>query len=245
MENSLVKIGLLDSGVAESLLGQVVRSACWNGQVWEQVSNDFAVDQLKHGSLLSQIIIQHCSNAEFYVAKVFQDKLTTTADAIAEGVEWLAEHNVDIINMSFGLREDRPALRNACELAVAKGICLVAASPSHGDSVYPSAYDGVVSVTGDARCTPDVVSYLQSEQADFGACAYWCKDSQSEKKIGGASFSVAHVVGKLASLYSRDEGTDQLLQALKKVCKYEGVEIISLHAREEKLKQLLKGKIDS
>jgi subtilisin family serine protease len=132
---------------------------------------------------------------EICAAQVFDQKLSCSPRQVAEAVHWLIDQEVRLINMSFGLREDRPVLRLACEAAVAAGICLVAASPARGDPVYPAAYPGVVRATGDARCQEGEIACLDTAQADFGGYP-----GNPQSVFVGASAGCAAVCVALAEL---------------------------------------------
>ena len=126
-----------------------------------------------------------------------------------------------LINLSLGLRQDRSLLREACELAVARGVLLCASSPAQGEGVYPASYPQVLRVTGDARCTQDQWSWLNTAQADFAACVRSNTAGQS-----GASLGCAALSGHLASqLLAQPQATNaQLLEWLKTNAHYHGPE---------------------
>lgn len=217
-----IRIGLLDSGVAPELQPHVKAS-----QAFVASTDDALSDRINHATPLSRILLQQAPEAELVVAKVFDQKPVTTAATISLALDWLVEQGADIVNMSFGLREDRPVLRQACEGALARGCVLLASAPAHGAPVYPSAYPGVLRVTGDARCEPGVFSHLDSQQADIGACAYWKKDDQEQRQIGGASFAVPYVAGRMARLLGEGVKREELLRQLVALpeCRYQGPEV--------------------
>ena len=72
----------------------------------------------------------------------------TTHSMVIKGIDYAADHGVDVINMSVGDKIESPAMNEACSRAAAKGVILVAASGNSGDSsvFYPAAYSSVVSV---------------------------------------------------------------------------------------------------
>jgi hypothetical protein len=55
---------------------------------------------------------------------VFDERGVTSALQVAAGIEWLVMRGVRLINLSLGLREDRPALREACAAAQDAGVSL-------------------------------------------------------------------------------------------------------------------------
>jgi hypothetical protein len=182
-----ITVGLLDSGIEPSLADRIGARRCF-------VDALPGPDRCHHGSAIARIILHHAPAARLLVADVFGARAHTTPEAVAAGLDWLRVEGAQIVNMSFGLREDRTLLRVAVEAAVAAGMILLAASPARGARVYPAGYPGVIRITGDARCAPREISALGGRPADFGACPRGL-----DGKAGGASFAVGHVSGLLAA----------------------------------------------
>ena len=123
--------------------------------------------------------------------------------------------------MSFGLREDRPSLRMACERALEQGVILVAAAPARGEPVFPAAYAGVIRATGDARCAPGELSFLNTSQADFGGHV-----RAGATGVAGASVGCAQVAARAAAFLSAHPGGSaaQLRTWLAEQASYRGPE---------------------
>jgi hypothetical protein len=187
-----IKVGLLDGGIGPhadvDVAGRVALTRSFTGEAP-------APDRLSHGARLAAIILHHAPEAELVDAQAFGARLTGSPERVAAALDWLAEQSVDIVNLSFGLRQDRPVLRAAVERAVGAGLCLIAALPARGGPVYPGDYPCVVGVTGDARCAPGEISALGGRPAAFGA-----SPRTLDGEPGGASFATAHVTGMLARL---------------------------------------------
>ncbi|MBL4802682.1 MAG: S8 family serine peptidase [Emcibacter sp.] len=191
-----VKLGLVDSGVAEQQ-AQYVHSSC-GFNVDEMVA--IQPDPLGHGTATCDIIRHHAPAVTLYNAQVFDARGVTTAATVAAAIDWLRQEKVDLINLSLGLGHDRPVLREACHQAISAGIILIASSPAQGNAVYPSAYDGVIRGTGDARCAVGDISFLDSKQADFGGCPRAINVPENQPpRIGGASMGTAHISGHAAA----------------------------------------------
>ena len=154
-------------------------------------------------------------------AQVFPQRLACSSAAVVAALDWLLDRGPRLVNMSFGLRRDDAALRAVCMRAVDSGVLLVAASPARGDPVYPAAYPGVLRATGDARCAPGELSWLDSPQADVGAHV-----SAHKGPIAGASVGCARVSAALLQyLGDRAEaGRDDALAWLRSRARYQGVE---------------------
>ncbi len=189
----MLKVGIIDSGIPASAQPQVANAMGFcqaNGAVRQDNSN--LQDQLGHGSAVAEIITRHSPGIGLLIAKVFFNKLSCTAGQIAAALDWQIAQGARLINMSFGLHADRPALREACKRARHAGVVLVASSPARGNSVYPAHYSGIIRATGDARCGQNEISYLNSAQADFGGYV-----RAQQKGIAGASIGCAYVSSAL------------------------------------------------
>ena len=194
-----VRLGLLDSGVSQDLLPRLPASKAFSLDDQGQVqSAEVLPDPIQHGDPIARILLTAAPDIALYNAQVFTQAQATHPATIAAGLDWLIKQDVHIINMSFGLRQNRAVLREACASAIEAGIILVAAAPARGPAVYPAAYPGVLRVTGDARCGLTEFSHLASEQADFGACPRSYQKPNPGAPVGGASFAVPHVSAALA-----------------------------------------------
>lgn len=176
-------------------------------------------DVLGHGSAVIQAIASRAPQARFSVAQVFDSRGVTSPLQIAAALHWLGEQGVRLVNLSLGVRQDRPILREAVADLLDAGVLVCASSPARGEPVFPAAYPGVIRVTGDARCAEGEWSWLDSPFADFGAAV----------KVGGqagASLGCAAFCGHLAALLaeSPDASNDELLGLVREHATYKGIE---------------------
>ncbi len=188
-----VCVGVVDSGFGPHQ--QVAGDAAFVLRDSQLLLEPSRPDRLGHGRGVIDVIQTLAPDAHIVSAQVFQDRFTTTALQVASAMEWLLDQGVRIINLSLGLRQDRPVLRQACERALEQGVLVCGASPARGEPVYPAAYPGVFRMTGDARCERQDISCLNTAFADFGACVL-----PLDGRIGaaGASLGCAHLSGHLA-----------------------------------------------
>jgi Subtilase family len=216
-----VRVGVLDSGFSPELEENVEKACAF---CWQQGGVQIApaqYDQLGHGSAMMKTIQQVAPHVKFLVAQVFHDRWVTTPAQVATALDWLVEQGVQVVNLSLGLKAEREVLRSACERAIKRGVVLVAASPALGAAVYPSAYPGVIRATGDARCDVQEISFLDSSQADFGACV-----RSPVEGIAGASVGTAYLTGHIARYLNKGGGEQQtdICQGLLQQVDYWGVE---------------------
>jgi hypothetical protein len=173
------------------------------------VAVDSAGDALGHGTALARIILAAAPDAELLVARIFDERMVTQPAVAAAGLDWLVGEGARMVNMSFGLRHDRGVLREACARAVSAGAILLGAAAARGAAVYPSAYPGVIRVSGDARCAPDELSTLGGGQADFGAHPRPSQGFTGAGPDGGASFAVPHVCTVIAAYLAERPEADR------------------------------------
>ncbi len=211
----MIKVGVVDSGFFAHQQEWIADSAAFVMQDNSLWMADAEPDQLGHGSHIIDTIHQVAPDTRFYLAQVFQERFTTSTGQVSAAIDWLIEQEVDVINMSLGLRQDRESLRDSIQAALNAGIVICASSPAKGDPVYPAAYPGVFRMTGDARCAAEEWSYLETEYADFGGHVRSADDQQAGASMGTARMS-GHVCNLLlaqSSQFSQSNPADQNAQA--------------------------------
>lgn len=192
-------IGIIDSGIRD-IAAVEGRSFTLNND-GHLLQAPPVVDRLGHGTAMADIILQQAPEAALYNAQVFLERLVCSARQVAAALDWLVSRDVRLINMSFGLREDREVLGEAVHRAVAAGVILLASSPARGGTVWPAAYPGVISATGDARCAPGELSVPGTGQAEFGGHV-----RSPLERIAGASVGCAHVSALSATYLYNNSG---------------------------------------
>ncbi|WP_239688990.1 subtilisin-like serine protease QhpE, partial [Pseudomonas citronellolis] len=141
-----VRVGVVDSGHALEQAGCVVAGQrfCLADEGVERLP--LAADVLGHGSAVIQAVLARAPQARFSVAQVFDGRGVTSPLQIAAALQWLGGQGVRVINLSLGVRQDRPLLREAVAELVGAGVLVCASSPARGEPVFPAAYPGVVRV---------------------------------------------------------------------------------------------------
>ncbi len=130
-----------------------------NGKVIEQYIVDGIADdlQFEHGTAVAGIICAepHDRNGVLGIAInakirsiVISNDTVTQIEALIEGIEYAIAQQVDIINISAGVPNDVPQLKDVIDKAYDAGIIVVAASGNdlYGTSLYPANYDTVIGV---------------------------------------------------------------------------------------------------
>lgn len=212
-------IGVVDSGHAPRQAAWVAAARAFRLDGDSLCEVPAEADRLGHGSAVLDALALQPGAQRACVAQVFAERWQTSALQVAAAIHWLVEQDVALINLSLGLRQDRPLLREACERARAAGIVLCASSPAQGEPVWPASYPGVLRITGDARCAAGQWSWLDSPQADFGAPVM-------AGGLSGASLACANFSGLLARLLQQQPDVDRtvLLEQLRREAAFIGPE---------------------
>ena len=218
----MLRVGIIDSGVPDPAPDCLAEARSFHYEQGRVINrDDGAGDKLGHGGMITRVITAGSANVALYFARVFQEKLVTRPVQVAAAIDWLLERQVRVVNMSFGLGEDRAPLRAACARAVKQGVILVASVPARGESVYPGAYPGVIRVSGDARCGPEEVSLLDGDLGHFGAEAQADGDVRS-----GSSVASARITRVIVSILTDipEAGLPGIIERLGQIAVYQGRE---------------------
>lgn len=182
----MIRVGLIDGALPGDWPGLA-------GQEWF-CRPDGAELASGHAEAMAQTVCTHAQDVLLLNAVVFPGQLSTTLDAICAALSWLAEDPPDIVLCAFGMARSSVEMSVAVARLQRAGCLMVASAPARGGQAYPAAYDGVLSVQGDARCGKAELSKLDLPQATFGACPM----AAGREDIRGASAAAAHLAGLLA-----------------------------------------------
>ncbi|MEQ1941179.1 S8 family serine peptidase [Mesorhizobium sp. VNQ89] len=162
--------------------------------------------------------------AKIYHARAFEGG-RSTMDFILSALDWAAEQEVRIINMSF-VGPKNELLQEACDAARSRDIVLVAAAGNNGPKApfgYPAAYPGVIAVTA----TDDKDALMP--QANRGGYIFVSAPGVNvlapagggTDLVTGTSFAAAVVSGAIANLIraAPDRSADWIEAALSTTAK--------------------------
>ncbi len=212
------RVGLIDGGIdgAHQTFNRtrVQRHGC-----------DGAIVSSAHGTAVASILVARGNVAEVFAADVYCGQPAGGAvDSVASAFGWLARERVAVINVSL-VGPRNALLERVVTMLVARGHVIVAAVGNDGPAappLYPSAYEGVVGVTGvDARHRV-LIEAGRGKHVDFAAlgaqvsAATQAPDRYSE--VRGTSFAAPAVAALLAEIREPDAARRaQLLSKLAEV----------------------------
>lgn len=133
---------------------------------WDFVDGDATPwDENQHGTHVASVIASTANNAlgiaglletvELQPIRVLDASGTGSLEELVAGLDWIAERNVDVVNLSLVVEgsDDLDVLADALDRVIASGAVVVAAAGnSHGEVLWPAAYPPVLSV-GAVRAT--------------------------------------------------------------------------------------------
>lgn len=166
------------------------------------------------GALDNEIgVIGAAPDASLYAVKVLDKRGSGYVSAIINGIEWAIDNNMQVINMSLGTSSDVRSFHDACDLAKAAGIVVVAAAGNSGDNDpdndinYPARYSSVIAVA--ATDDNDARAYWSSDGAELAVAAPGVSINSTYKGGGyavlsGTSMASPHVAGTVALVLYAD-----------------------------------------
>ncbi|MFM9328968.1 OmpL47-type beta-barrel domain-containing protein [Paenibacillus mesotrionivorans] len=204
-----IRVGIIDSGIDIHHPDLLV-----SGGV--SLLDDTYNDANGHGTEIAGIIAAQLNdfgikglapNAEVYALKAFNASGTASHSDIIAAIDWAIENHINILNMSFGGKENGQALQSATQAAWDAGILLVSASGNKGQSTieYPAAYSSVMAVgavNNDLTLAPFSNYGDKLELVSFGSNIYTTTLNSSYRLVSGTSYAAAQVTASAAALWS-------------------------------------------
>ena len=156
-----------------------------------------------HGTICAGILAAVAPGAMIMPIRAFDDNGNADAYTLAKAIRWAAEHNANVINMSFGTLQDTRVMRDAITYARNRGVLLVASAGNDNTSTpqYPAAYTGVVTVasTNLADRKAPFSNYGSNIVVDApGVDIISAYPEGGYAMVSGTSFSAPEVAGALA-----------------------------------------------
>ena len=193
-----VAVGVIDTAIAP-------HAALRGAQVTAWPAGHLGTAPVAHGTAVASLLASE-GQARIFSANIFRgsaERPFTSADVIADALEWMLRTDAQTINMS--LAGPRNAiLDRLIRDALARGRTIVAAAGNGGPSAppaYPAAVPGVVAVTAVDK---DLRIYRYANRGNYITVAAQGVDVLAARAPGGyarytgTSFATPHVTGWIA-----------------------------------------------
>ncbi len=137
---------ILDGGTAMILLQQETTPIL--DQETTPILDSSLYPAYGHGTMVAGLLHLVAPKARILPLRTFAADGSSTISQIVQALHYAADMNVDVVNMSFSVSTDSPALKNAINYAASRGLVLVAAAGNDGQAtqVWPASYQSVIGV---------------------------------------------------------------------------------------------------
>ncbi|MFD2614558.1 S8 family peptidase [Paenibacillus gansuensis] len=169
-------------------------------------------------------IVGVAPRAVIHPVKSFDKHGAALVSDIILGIDWCVRNNIDIINMSFGMRTRSEALLQAVRNAYNAGVIIVASSGNEGKKLsmdYPAKYPQTISVGAVGKDHHIAPFSNRNRKIDVFApgekiLSAWPRGKYNE--MSGTSMATSHVSGLIALLLAAKPGLkpDAIREMLKK-----------------------------
>lgn len=165
-----VKISIIDSGIDvrdPRLRGVPIEG--WSIQLGATghalLSPDFH-DQNGHGTEIAAAVHRMAPDATLIAVKIMGERLRTSAELMAAGIETSAKNGCQVINLSLGTPNMGKALllRDCCANAVESGSIVLAAAHPKGERAYPADLPETCGVAAHPDCPVDKFFYFDPKR---------------------------------------------------------------------------------
>jgi hypothetical protein len=229
-----IKVAIIDSGidVADPRL-EGVKIEGWSISLGATghalLSSDFR-DENGHGTEIAAAVLAMAPEVEMFAVKIMGDRLRTSAELMAAGIETAARNGAHVVNLSLGTPNMGKALllRDCCANAVENGAVVLAAAHPKGDRAYPADLPETIGVAAHPDCPLDKFFYFDPKRfprKEWGVLSdkflthgYTRKTDGAPGRYRGSGLATAYLSGVAACLAEAMVGRDaqELIKALKR-----------------------------
>lgn len=193
------------------------------------LSSDYT-DQNGHGTEIAAAVLKVAPDIKLLAVKIMSDRLRTSAELMAAGIETAFRNHARVINLSLGTPNMGKALllRDCCANAVENGSVVLAAAHPKGERAYPADLPETIGVAAHPDCPLDKYFYFDPKRfsrKEWGVLSdkflthgYGINKDGTAGKYRGSGMATAYLAGVAACLgeaMPKSTG-DELIKALRR-----------------------------
>ena len=215
-DGSGVRVAIIDTGVEHDhpwVGGKL--AASYGVTLFEDGRADIEacepLDVCGHGTAAAGQVRRVAPGAELISIRVLSESREGSSEALVSALQWVAEQNVDVVNMSLSTLRLALALRigHAVDDLYAKHVpCICAKGYQQDGRDYPTSFGASIGVTYDAL-EPAELRYREGDMVEFvadGVDSIVAWQNGSTRKVTGSSYATPLVSGLVARMRSAQPG---------------------------------------
>lgn len=211
-----VRVAIIDTGVEHDhpwVGGKLVES--YGVTLFDDGQADIQpcdpLDVCGHGTAAAGQVRRVAPGAELISIRVLSETREGSSEALVSALQWVANQNVDVVNMSLSTLRLALALRigHAVDELYAKHVpCICAKGYQQDGRDYPTSFGASIGVTYDAL-EPAELRYREGDMVEFvahGVDSVVAWQHGSTRKVTGSSYATPLVSGLAARMLSASPG---------------------------------------
>ena len=229
-----VVVAIVDSGIDRSdprLQGVEIEG--WSitlGATGHALLSSDYTDQNGHGTEIAAAVLKIAPHVKLLAVKIMTDRLRTSAELMAAGIETSFRNHARVINLSLGTPNMGKALllRDCCANAVENGSVVLSAAHPKGERAYPADLPETIGVAAHPDCPLDKYFYFDPKRfsrKEWGVLSdkflthgYGINKDGTVGKYRGSGMATAYLAGVAACLgeaMPKSTG-DDLIKAMRR-----------------------------
>src|SRR5262245_8099516 len=140
----MLKVAVVDSGINAS------HSHVQHVEGGISLVSESYNDLIGHGTAVAAAIRDHEPRVQLYALKIFDRSFATDIAAVAKALEWCAENQMDVVNLSLGTAKS--AHRDVLLEPSRRVNILVAPNEFIGLPAFPGSFEWAFGVSSDPEC---------------------------------------------------------------------------------------------
>lgn len=214
-------ISILDSGVFLQDLGLK-----YSVILYKDFTEEGLQDEIPHGTIIYKLIQSIAPESLMLIGKVINRFGEVDEIAVFQALEWSYQNKAQIVNLSLGFSKRCEGDCWLCQYVntlVDKGVYVISAAGNWGPE------EGSISCPGNANKAITVGASEDEKVANYSSRGFPSQEkpdllapgslSIGKFKVSGTSISTPIVTGTLASLFSKYQNKEWVINSMKQSCK--------------------------